>query len=61
MLLGSVFCVWFLGLPFFLSGACLKGMAYFGCWLLAVGLFFGVLIVAKNKRGEIQSLLEVQC
>lgn len=45
----------------FLSGACLKGMAYFGCGLLVVGWFFGVFVVAKNKRGEIHSLLEVQC
>lgn len=47
---------------FFLSGARLKGMAYFGCGLLVVvGLFFGVFVIAKNKRGGIHSLLEVQC
>lgn len=28
-------------------------------WLLAC--FFGVFVVAKNKRGEFHSLLEVQC
>lgn len=63
ILLGSVFRALGFGVYpcFFLSGASLKGMAYLGCGLLVVGLCFGVFVVAKNKRGEVHSLLEVQC